>query len=68
MAWSAIAFALKGNDGRYAGQYRTISTKADIDVMLNANGIAGGHPDYRVLTQGIEIVSCSTVKSEISNK
>ena len=68
MAWSAITFVRQENDGRHAGQHRTISTKADIDIMLNANKTADSHPDYRVLTQGIEIVRCSTVKNEISNK
>ena len=65
---TAIGFVRKENDGRYAGQLKTVSIKADIDIVPNANKTADSHPDFRILTQGIEIVSCRTVKSKISNK
>ena len=52
---TAIGYVRKENDGRYTGQLKTISIKADIDIVPNANKTTDSQPDFRVLTQGTEI-------------
>ena len=52
---TAIGFVRKENDGRYTGQLKTVSIKADIDIVPNANKTTDSQPDFRVLTQGTEI-------------
>ena len=65
---TAIGYVRKENDGRYAGQLKTVSIKADIDIVPNDKKTADSHPDYRVLTQGIEIGAGWTKKGETSGK
>ena len=65
---TAIGYVRKENDGRYTGQLKTVSIKADIDIVPNANKTSESHPDYRVLTQGIEIGAGWTKKGETSGK
>ena len=65
---TAIGYVRKENDGRYTGQLKTVSIKADIDIVPNANKTADSHPDYRVLTQGTEIGAGWIKKGETSGK
>ena len=65
---TAIGYVRKDNDGRYTGQLKTISIKADIDIVPNTNKTTDTQPDYRVLTQGTEIGAGWTKKGEISGK
>ena len=65
---TAIGYVRKENDGRYTGQLKTISIKADIDIVPNANKTTDSQPDFRVLTQGTEIGAGWTKKGDISGK
>ena len=65
---TAIGFVRKENDGRYTGQLKTISIKADIDIVPNANKTTDSQPDFRVLTQGTEIGAGWMKKGETSGK
>ena len=65
---TAIGYVRKENDGRYTGQLKTISIKADIDIVPNANKITDSQPDFRVPTQGTEIGAGWTKKGETSGK
>ena len=65
---TAIGYVRKDNDGRYTGQLKTISIKADIDIVPNANKTTDSQPDFRVLTQGTEIGAGWTKKGETSGK
>ena len=65
---TAIGYVRKENDGRYTGQLKTISIKADIDIVPNANKTTDSQPDFRVLTQGTEIGAGWTKKGETSGK
>ena len=65
---TAIGYVRKENDGRYIGQLKTISIKADIDIVPNANKTTDSQPDFRVLTQGTEIGAGWTKKGETSGK
>ena len=65
---TAIGYVRKENDGRYTGQLKTISIKADIDIVPNANKTTDSQPDFRVLTQGTEIGAGWTKKGDTSGK
>jgi uncharacterized protein (DUF736 family) len=42
-------------DGRYEGELKTLSVRADIVIMPIGDKTSHNQPDYRVLSQGIEI-------------
>ena len=65
---TAIGFVRKEDNGHFTGQLKTISIKADIDIVPNINKTADSQPDYRVLTQGTEIGAGWTKKGETSGK
>ncbi len=65
---TAIGYVNKQEDGRYLGSIRTISIRAEVEIIPNANKTADAQPDYRVLTQGIEIGAGWTKKGETSHK
>jgi uncharacterized protein (DUF736 family) len=65
---TAIGYVRKEDDGRYTGTIKTISIRADVEIIPNLNKTAEAQPDYRVLTQGIEIGAGWTKKGETSGK
>jgi uncharacterized protein (DUF736 family) len=65
---TAIGYVRKEDDGRYTGTIKTISIRADVEIIPNLNKTAEVQPDYRVLTQGIEIGAGWTKKGETSGK
>ena len=52
---TAIGYVRKEEDGRYSGSIKTISIRADVEIIPNLSKTADAQPDYRVLTQGVEI-------------
>jgi uncharacterized protein (DUF736 family) len=62
----AIGHVTKQSNGGYKGQIKTISIRADIDIVPNATKAADQQPDFRVLAQGIEIGAAWIRKSEVS--
>ena len=65
---TAIGYVRKEADGHYTGQLKTVSIRADIDIMPNSSKTTDSQPDFRVLTQGIEIGAGWTKKGEASGK
>ena len=65
---TAIGYVRKEDDGRYTGSIRTISISAQVEIIPNVNKSADAQPDYRVMTQGIEIGAGWTKKGETSGK
>jgi len=65
---TAIGYVRKEQDGRYLGSIRTISIRAEVEILPNTNKTTEAQPDYRVLTQGIEIGAGWTKKGESSHK
>ena len=51
----AIGYVTKSDNGSFKGQLRTLSIRADIDIVANANRSADTQPHYRVLSDGVEI-------------
>lgn len=64
----AIGYVTKQSTGGYKGQLKTLSIRADIDLVPNTAKSAGGQPDFRVLTQGVEIGAGWVRKGETSGK
>jgi uncharacterized protein (DUF736 family) len=52
---NAIGNVIKQASERYKGTLRTVSIKADIDILPNAQKTSDSQPDFRVMTEGIEI-------------
>ena len=65
---AAIGYVTKQENGGFKGQLRTLSIRADIDIVPNNGKTSDTHPDYRVLTQGAEIGAGWLRKGEISGK
>ena len=51
----AIGFVTKNDNGGFKGQLKTLSIRADIDIVPNKEKTHENQPDYRVLTRGNEI-------------
>jgi uncharacterized protein (DUF736 family) len=65
---TAIGYVRKEDDGRYTGSIKTLSIRAEVEVVPNPNKTTDAQPDYRVLTQGIEIGAGWVKKGETSGK
>ena len=64
----AIGYVTKQTNGGYKGQLKTLSIRADIDVVPNAGKTADNQPDFRVVTQGVEIGAGWVRTGETSGK
>jgi len=51
----AIGYVTKQSTGGFKGQIKTLSIRADIDIVPNKGKTSESQPDFRVLTQGIEV-------------
>jgi uncharacterized protein (DUF736 family) len=51
----AIGHVTKQPHGGFKGTIRTLSIRAEIDIVPNTKKGADTHPDFRVLTQGVDI-------------
>jgi uncharacterized protein (DUF736 family) len=51
----AIGYVTKQSNGGFKGQLKTLSIRADIDIVPNTAKSADNQPDFRVLTMGYEI-------------
>jgi uncharacterized protein (DUF736 family) len=52
---ATIGSVTKREDGRYEGELRTLSTRAEISILPVTDKASPNQPDYRVIAQGIEI-------------
>lgn len=64
----AIGQVTKQKDGSYKGVLRTLSIRAGIEIVPNARKAADNHPDFRVMSDGIELGGGWKRKSETSGK
>ena len=65
---STIGSVTKRDDGRYEGELRTLSVRADIAIVPVADKTSAAQPDYRVVSQGIEIGAGWIRTGQISGK
>jgi uncharacterized protein (DUF736 family) len=52
---ATIGYVTKREDGRYEGELKTLSIRADIAILPVTDKSAESQPDFRVMSQGIEI-------------
>lgn len=64
----AIGQVTKQINGGFKGQIKTLSIRADIDIVPNNSKAGDTQPDFRVLTQGVEIGAGWVRKGEVSGK
>ncbi|HUD51207.1 MULTISPECIES: DUF736 domain-containing protein [Alphaproteobacteria] len=64
----AIGYVTKQSSGGYKGQLKTLTIRAEIDIVPNAAKSAEAQPDFRVLTQGVEIGAGWTRTGETSGR
>jgi uncharacterized protein (DUF736 family) len=65
---NVVGYATKKIDGRCKGTLRTVSIDVAIDILPNMKKAADSQPDFRVVTEGINIGAGWAHKSEASNK
>jgi uncharacterized protein (DUF736 family) len=51
----AIGYVTRQEDGSFKGQLRTLSIRADIEILPNRTKNTESQPDYRIVTNSIEV-------------
>ncbi|KAB2943521.1 MAG: DUF736 family protein [Hyphomicrobium sp.] len=65
---ATIGSVTKREDGRFEGELRTLSIRAEIALLPVSDKAAPNQPDYRVMSQGIEIGAGWIRKGQTSGK
>lgn len=65
---AAIGYVTKGEDGSFKGQLKTLSIRAEIEIVANRGKASEAQPDYRVLSEGVEIGAGWLRRSETSGR
>lgn len=65
---ATIGSVTKREDGRYEGELKTLSVRAEIQIVPAGDKSSATQPDYRVLSQGIEIGAGWIRTGQISGK
>ena len=52
---ATIGYVTKRDDGRYEGELKTLSVRASIAILPVGDKLSDNQPDFRVMSQGIEI-------------
>jgi uncharacterized protein (DUF736 family) len=64
----AIGHVARKSNGGFKGQLKTLSLTADIEIVPNEHKTSGNQPDYRVLSDGIEVGAGWSRRSESSGR
>ena len=62
----AIGYVTKQSNGSFKGQLKTLSIRADIEIVPNTRKASDSQPDYRVVASGVEVGAAWLRKSETS--
>ncbi|MCB1504874.1 MAG: DUF736 family protein [Hyphomicrobiaceae bacterium] len=65
---ATIGSVTKRDDGHYEGELKTLSVRAEIQIVPVHDKSSATQPDYRVLSQGIEIGAGWLRVGQISGK
>src|ERR1700741_5143816 len=65
---ATIGSVTKRDDRRYECQLRPLSIRADVTIVPVADKVSANQPDFRVLSQGIEIGAGWVRKGQTSGK
>lgn len=64
----AIGYFTRTSDGTFKGQLKTLSIRADMEIIANATKTGDTQPDYRVVSDGVEIGAGWQRRSEASGR
>ena len=59
----AIGYVTRQDDGSFKGQLRTLTIRADIEIMKNRAKATESQPDYRVVTSGVDYAEGVVMRS-----
>ena len=62
----AIGYVTRQEDGSFKGQLRTLSIRADIEIVPNRTKNTESQPDYRVVTNSEERFSLGGAAHDLS--
>lgn len=62
---SAIGFVTRNGEG-FKGQLKTLSIRADVEIVPNTRKANDRQPDYRVMANGVEVGAAWNRRSETS--
>ncbi len=65
---ATIGTVTKRDDGRYEGELKTLTIRAEIAILPVHDKSAPNQPDFRVLAQGVEIGAGWQRKGQTSGK
>lgn len=65
---ATIGSVTKREDGRYEGELKTLTIRAEIAILPVHDKSASNQPDFRVLAQGVEIGAGWLRKGQTSGK
>jgi uncharacterized protein (DUF736 family) len=65
---TAIGYVTRKDNGSFTGQLKTLSIRADIEIVANNAKASDSQPDYRVLSEGVEIGAGWMRRSETSGR
>lgn len=51
----AIGYVTRQEHGGFKGQLKTVSIRAEIEILPNKGKSSDAQPDFRVLSQGVEV-------------
>ena len=64
----AIGYVTRSTNGTFSGQLKTLSIKADIDIVANTTKSHDTQPDYRVVSDGVEVGAGWNRRAETSGR
>lgn len=64
----AIGHVTRTVNGGFTGEVKTLTVRADIDIVPNENKSGDSQPDYRVLSEGVEVGAAWNRRSEASGR
>lgn len=64
----AIGHVSRNDTGGFKGQLKTLTIRAEIDIVPNASKSSDSQPDFRVLSEGIEVGAGWNRRSETSGR
>jgi len=62
---SAIGYVTRSGDG-FKGQLKTLSIRADVEIVPNTRKANDRQPDFRVMANGVEVGAAWNRRSETS--
>lgn len=65
---ASIGLVTRNEHGAFKGQLRTLSVRAEIDIVPNEAKTTDAQPDYRVLSEGIEVGAGWARRSETTGR